>query len=276
MGGRTGRRRRARRLGRRHREDRAPTGDPARTFQRMLGGDMPTNPVFEMDNRSKRSIALDLTHPDGRAVAEQLIADADVFVTNVRLGGLERLGLDHSTLCARYPRLVYAAITGYGTEGPDADRAAYDVAAFWATIRTRPHAHSPGRRPALPARRDGRPQRGAHRRRRGLCRSLLPGTHRRGPVRQHVAAAPGDLHPVVRSLDHRRLGAHPRRGRARGAMGNPCINNYVAGDGRRFWVVGLEGERHWPPLARGPWATRSGSTTRASPRPPTGSPTPPS
>ena len=108
------------------------TGDPARTFQQMLGGDMATNPVFEMDNRSKRSIALDLGTETGLEIAHELIAGADVFLTNVRLAGLDRLGLDHETLRTREPRLIYAAITGFGLEGPDADRAAYDIAAFWA------------------------------------------------------------------------------------------------------------------------------------------------
>ena len=107
-------------------------GDPARLFQYILGGDMPTNPVFEMDNRGKRSIAVDLTTPRGRAVIDELLAAADVFVTNVRLGGLERLGLDHATVQVRHPRLVYAAVTGYGMAGADADAGAFDVAGFWA------------------------------------------------------------------------------------------------------------------------------------------------
>ena len=98
----------------------------------MLGAEMPNNPIFEMDNRSKRSIALDLTSDDGRSIAEQLIADADVLVTNVRLGGLERLGLDPDSVSARHPKLIYAAVTGFGMEGEDADRAAFDIAAFWA------------------------------------------------------------------------------------------------------------------------------------------------
>ena len=62
-------------------------GDPARMFRYMLGGDMPTNPAFEMDNRDKRSIAVDLTAEGGRGVMDELLAHADVFVTNVRLGG---------------------------------------------------------------------------------------------------------------------------------------------------------------------------------------------
>ena len=106
-----------------------PSGDPSRTFQQMLGGDMPTNPVFELDNRSKRSVVVDLAQPEGQAIAAEIIDEADVFLTNLRLSALDRLGLDYESLAARNPALVYCAITGYGLEGPDADRPAYDIAA---------------------------------------------------------------------------------------------------------------------------------------------------
>ena len=67
-----------------------PSGDPCRLFQRMLGGDMPTNPIFEMDNRSKRGIAVDLGTEEGLAIAMDLLAGADVFITNLRIGALQR------------------------------------------------------------------------------------------------------------------------------------------------------------------------------------------
>src|SRR5262249_6697550 len=88
-------------------------GDPGRLFGRMLGGDLPFNPPFEMDNRNKRSIAIDLTRPAGHALGVELIERADVFVTNVRPGALARLGLDPVALLSVHPRLVYALLTGY-------------------------------------------------------------------------------------------------------------------------------------------------------------------
>src|ERR1700742_4900002 len=109
-----------------------PAGDPARMFGRMLGLDAGVSPPFEMDNRGKRSVVLDLGTPDGTAAAFELLATADVFITNVRPGALRRIGLDFEAVAARNPRLVYGLITGYGMTGPDADRAAYDVAAFGA------------------------------------------------------------------------------------------------------------------------------------------------
>src|SRR5262245_45449751 len=79
-----------------------PTGDPMRgLFSTAAGIDVPINPPFELDNRGKRSIALNLQHDDGRAVAMALIEGADVFVSNVRLSALERMGLGYAALHAR-------------------------------------------------------------------------------------------------------------------------------------------------------------------------------
>jgi crotonobetainyl-CoA:carnitine CoA-transferase CaiB-like acyl-CoA transferase len=77
-------------------------------------------------NRNKRSIRVDLRHPDGAAILRDLLADADVLVENFRPGGLARLGFDDADLEALNPRLVHLAITGYGTSGPAADRPGYD------------------------------------------------------------------------------------------------------------------------------------------------------
>jgi crotonobetainyl-CoA:carnitine CoA-transferase CaiB-like acyl-CoA transferase len=110
-----------------------PTGDPARMFGRMLG--LPqeghaASPPFEMDNRSKRSVVLDLATEAGRSNALALLADADVFLTNVRPAALQRLGLDYEAVAGSNPRLVYGLITGYGMAGPDADRAALTLRRF--------------------------------------------------------------------------------------------------------------------------------------------------
>jgi crotonobetainyl-CoA:carnitine CoA-transferase CaiB-like acyl-CoA transferase len=108
-----------------------PGGDPIRGFFSSIGTDLVDNPVFDLDNRGKRSIIVDTTQEAGRDIVRKLIADADVFLTNVRPGGLTRAGLDYAALSALNPRLIYANVTGYGLEGPDVDRAGFDVAAFW-------------------------------------------------------------------------------------------------------------------------------------------------
>lgn len=110
-----------------------PGGDPIRLFFASAGIEGQTvNPVFELDNRGKRGIVLDTAQAGGRDALLRLIDRADIFLTNVRPGGLKRSGLDYASLSARNPRLIYASLTGYGLEGPDADRPGMDSAAFWA------------------------------------------------------------------------------------------------------------------------------------------------
>jgi crotonobetainyl-CoA:carnitine CoA-transferase CaiB-like acyl-CoA transferase len=107
-------------------------GDPVRGFFGSIGAAFDINPAFEFDNRGKRSIAVDTRTEDGRAVMRRLAAQADVFLTNVRPAGLARSGLDPQSLMAACPRLVYCSLTGYGLDGPDADRPGFDIASFWA------------------------------------------------------------------------------------------------------------------------------------------------
>ena len=77
-------------------------------------------------NRNKRSIAVDLSHPDGKEVLRRLITTADALVSNIRPAGLARLGFGYETCRAINPRLVYASATGFGQEGPWAARPAFD------------------------------------------------------------------------------------------------------------------------------------------------------
>jgi crotonobetainyl-CoA:carnitine CoA-transferase CaiB-like acyl-CoA transferase len=226
-----------------------PEGDPARTFQRMLGGDMPSNPPFELDNRNKRSVVLDLATEDGRRVAGELVDRADVFVTNVRRPALARMGLDHTRLLGRNPRLVYALISGFGTAGPEADGPAYDIAAWWARAGIASSLTPPGGQ--LPFQRGGMGDHTVAMTAAGMVSAALVARSRTGKgqlvttslLRQGAYTIGFDVNTAL--MWGRSIGTG-----ARTSMGNPCINNYTAGDGRRFWLVGLEGDRHWPPLAR--------------------------
>ncbi len=109
----------------------SPAGDPMRNFFDGLSGPEHGNPVFELDNRGKRGVVLDISTPDGREAALRLVKTADIFLTNVRPGALKRAGLDFDSLHAGQPALIYCSLTGYGLQGVDADRAGMDVAAFW-------------------------------------------------------------------------------------------------------------------------------------------------
>jgi crotonobetainyl-CoA:carnitine CoA-transferase CaiB-like acyl-CoA transferase len=81
---------------------------------------------FLATNRNKRSVTIDFTQPEGQALVRELARDADVLVENFKVGGLKKYGLDYDSLHALNPRLVYCSITGFGQDGPYADRAGYD------------------------------------------------------------------------------------------------------------------------------------------------------
>ena len=77
-------------------------------------------------NRNKRSVALDISKPEGQRIVRDLAAKADVLVENYKLGGLEKFGLDYSSIAAINPRIVYCSISGYGRRSPIAERPGYD------------------------------------------------------------------------------------------------------------------------------------------------------
>lgn len=225
------------------------TGDPARSFQRILGRELPGNPVFELDNRNKRSIAVDITTDAGRAIALDLVGGADVFVTNVREEGLVRAGLDEPTLRSSLPGLIYGHISGYGLDGPDANRPGFDIAAFWARsgvahLLTPEDGEIPFLRGGMGDHSTGATFAGA------ICAALVHrGRTGKGQLvstsllRQGVYTIGFDLNMVLA------WGRRQRVARRDSAM-TPTVNQYKTADGKWFWVVGIEGDRHWPPLAR--------------------------
>lgn len=87
---------------------------------------------FNVYNRKKRGIALNTKDPRGKEILGRILEDADVFLTSYRPSALEKMGLDWDTLHRKYPGLVYAALTGFGDEGPERDNPGFDTVAFWA------------------------------------------------------------------------------------------------------------------------------------------------
>jgi formyl-CoA transferase len=112
--------------------ERPVTGDDTRhwgpPFLRDAAGNETTHAsYYTTANRNKRSITLNLAHPEGQAIVRQLAAHSDVLVENFKAGGLAHYGLDCVSLAAINPRLVYCSITGFGQDGPYAPRAGYDL-----------------------------------------------------------------------------------------------------------------------------------------------------
>jgi crotonobetainyl-CoA:carnitine CoA-transferase CaiB-like acyl-CoA transferase len=102
----------------------SPEGDPYRAYQRGL-----YSPHFQAYNRNKRSLTCDLKQPADRELFDRLVMDADVYIQNFRPGTAERLGAGVKRLRGLNPRLVYCSISGFGADGPYAERPSYDSVA---------------------------------------------------------------------------------------------------------------------------------------------------
>ena len=92
------------------------------------GNETPESAYYLCANRNKRSLTVDLSTAEGQAVIRRLAMRSDVLVENFKVGDMARHGLDAATLRAAHPRLVYCSITGFGQDGPYAQRAGYDFA----------------------------------------------------------------------------------------------------------------------------------------------------
>jgi crotonobetainyl-CoA:carnitine CoA-transferase CaiB-like acyl-CoA transferase len=219
-----------------------PGGDPNRAW--VTTG---PNPAFELDNRGKRSVTLDMKSVAGRTIAHQLLAGADVFVTNLRAPALRELGFDYATLAERYPRLVYTSVTGYGLAGPDRDRPAYDGGAFWSRAGVLMAMTPPGSE--LPAAPGGA---GDH----VTALTAVAGVTAALFARQATGAGQHVTTSLLRSgmfMMSFDVNSALRRGvpvvpAVRTEARNPLYNTYRTADGRWFHLLGLQPDRHWEPL----------------------------
>lgn len=220
------------------------TGDPLRGILTL--GEQSINPVFELDNRGKRSIAIDISTPPGLAILLSLVARTDVLLTNFRPSALTRLRIDPALLLERFPRLIYASVTGYGHESEHRNRPSYDLGGFWARSGAAA-AHTVADQ-APPTLRGGF---GDH-----ITASTLAGgiaaalfeRERTGRGR-HVTTSLIRTGVYAVSQDFnvkQRVGITFPTGTTRAVAGNPMMNSYRSSDDKWFWLLGLQPDRQWP------------------------------
>jgi crotonobetainyl-CoA:carnitine CoA-transferase CaiB-like acyl-CoA transferase len=127
------------------------TGDPHRFLYMVEPNPKSTKNYFwQLTNRNKRSISLNLKHPEGGKILKKLIADADVFVVNFPPHVRSPLGITYEQVSAINPKIIYADITGYGEKGPEADKPGFDITAYWARTGLMDSARNEGSPPTLP------------------------------------------------------------------------------------------------------------------------------
>jgi crotonobetainyl-CoA:carnitine CoA-transferase CaiB-like acyl-CoA transferase len=201
-------------------------------------------PPFELDNRNKRSVAVDLRRAEGVAFAMRIIERADVFITSLRVDTLARMKLDYASLSARNPRLVYASLNGYGHRGPDRNRPAFDYAAAWARSGIMHTVAEPGTAP--PAQRPGMIDHAAGLGLAGAISAALLQRVRAGRgCEVNISLFQMGLWMNAADLTIGLITGKAHEQESRSERANPLWNSYRCKDGGWVYFVMIQSDKHW-------------------------------
>ena len=227
------------------------TGDPQRGL--ITSGLVPfgaggVNFMIEQPNRGKRSVTLDLSHPDGREALLRLVETADVFLTNFMPPVRRKLRIDTEDLRARNPNIIVARGSGAGPKGPEAEKGGYDGASFWArgglgAVMPEREGGWPASQPS-PAFGDvmgGLATAGA------IAAALVQRERTGEPSVVDVsllATAMWQISPLVVAAKLFGFGKLPGGG-GRPMSGNPGVGTYRTADDRFISLILLQSDKHW-------------------------------
>ena len=229
------------------------TGDPMRGMSRKPKVDDEAARLydyqFDVDNRGKQSIAVDLTTETGTDLVRRLVRRADIFLCNLLDNRQKRFGLDPDALMTVNPRLVHATLTGYGTDGPAAERPGFDVTAFFGrsglydAMREGPQGTVPMARPAQ----------GDHTTGLALLAGILAALRmaERTGEGQAIETSLFETAVWTQATDFATtaVDASPVRQRARHEQLGPMSNRYPCKDGK-WIVINMLDQRPWPDFCR--------------------------
>ncbi|MFC1958764.1 CaiB/BaiF CoA transferase family protein [Chloroflexota bacterium] len=205
---------------------------------------MEINGPFELDNRNKRSAAINLRYEQGHEIALRLIRDADIFITNFGSTALDSLHMDYETLSLINPKLIYSQLSGYGEAGPDKDQPGFDRNAYYARSGMQDIMREPGAPPVCT-----RPASGDHVAAGFMVASILgalwhrerSGTGQKVSVPlYHCAIWQLGTDIQVSLLSGENI---PRA--SRNTPGNPLTNHYETKDGRWIVLAMPPSDRYW-------------------------------
>jgi formyl-CoA transferase len=208
---------------------------------------LPVNYRWHLDSRNKRSLALDLKHPAGRAVLDRLIARADILITNFPHPVRSRLKLEYADVERSNPRLIYASFTGYGEEGPDKDQPGFDSTAYFSRTGLLDAIRYEGGPPAFSL-----PAQGDRAAAMGLLAGILMALYdreRTGKGRLVSSSLLGNgiwsnATLVQAGLAGGSIGPRPPPERPRNAL----ASMYRTRDDRWFQLTAVNEAKHWPAL----------------------------
>ena len=225
-------------------------GDPQRglvTSGLLPGGPGGVNFMVEQPNRGKRSVALDLAHPDGREALLRLVGTADVFLTNYLPAVRRKLGIETEDLRARNPAIIVARGSGAGPRGPEAHKGGYDGASFWARggVGTTMPEQAGGWPPSQPTPAFGDVMGGLATA--GAIAAALVKRERTGEPSvvdvSLLATAMWQISPMVIASKLFGFSKIPQSGRP--MSGNPGVGTYRTADGRYISLMLLQSDKHW-------------------------------
>lgn len=227
------------------------TGDPYRSLV-TAGLHQAHNGIdasFQFTNRGKQSVAIDLKHPEGRALLYRLAKEADVFLTNMRPDARRRLRIDVKDLREQNPDIIYVRGSGYGARGPDAQTAGYDATAYWCRSGIG-EAFTPqdAERPIMQRPAFGDVVGGL-----ALAGAIAAAMYRRLATGEPSVVDVSlmnlgmwQLQPEITHAKHN--GGQPARVYDRKATWNPISGTYRTRDRRFIHLNMMEGDRYWPDL----------------------------
>lgn len=225
-----------------------PEGDVMRGVVPLeSGGARRVNFLFELENRGKRSITIDLRRPAGQRLLRRLLARADVLLTNLLAPRLERYGLDPARLREAFPRLIICSLTGYGISGPDAGRPGFDFAAFWARAGIMGLVGHPAGPPVI-----SRIAQGDHTTALNALAAILAALRLRDRTGRgtlvEVSLQQTGVYTIASDVARTLVeGVQPSR-YDRTAPANPLFNTYPTADGRWIMLVHMTPDPYWPKL----------------------------
>lgn len=230
--------------------ERPPHGDPFRHL--YLNPEFPPcdhNYPFLLDNRNKRSVALNLATSGGHEVFTRLIARADVLITNYQPQMQRRFRIQYEDLEPLNPRLIYAMVTGYGELGEEAEKPGYDMTAYFARSGLMNYIHAADAGPHVSPCGFG-----DHPTAMNLVSAILLALYRRERTGKGGKVWTTLMHSGVwsnsSSIQGALLGAGQPPRWSRATAPNPFVNHYRTSDGKRFIFCLLDQSNDWPKLCR--------------------------
>jgi crotonobetainyl-CoA:carnitine CoA-transferase CaiB-like acyl-CoA transferase len=208
------------------------------------------NYFWQLTNRNKRGLALNLKHPSALEIMKKLLSTADVFIINYPPHVRQGLGLTYENVCALNPRIIYADITGYGEKGPEADKPGFDLTAYWARTGLMDSTRNEGSPPTIPVSGIG-----DHATASTLYGAIVTGLYRREKsgmgckvstslVGEGAWAASGWIKAALDGVSV--SGAATNREKPHNAL----ANTYPTSDGRWLILAFVAEDKDWPGLTK--------------------------